>query len=453
MKKVLSIILALAMLFAFSACGTDTSNNGQASPELPAYVQNINAEGFDEGACIAETVIYDNPKLATVTAKGISYNESGAVLQLEIKNYLDEYLQYDLNNICVNGLMLSSFDFDLVEAGATLTKDVELLYNELIPSGITVITELTLCSLKLTPEDGEEATEVGPVTLQTNALGVAEAAGSVYEAMLSEDNQEQFSYSVLASSNKRTDIADGVYSASTFLVLNDYQQYDFVTELHNDTDETVTVSARRPVVNGMLFPEDSSFLVDLLPHTYCVFAAGLGGYGVSDYCFEALGLSPVCEVSFEYAIEPEGGDATDSVTISLAQTDTADTPTAEGKLVYNKGGIIVRSFGIAPECEGEESFGCASVLFTIENRTDKEYDLQDDGAGALVLNGKEIEFDSKYCTLPAGAVVAVSYETSCMLGDDLGITSISEITSGKMSLHLYYCSTTLEEILIDAPVF
>jgi len=452
MKKALTIILALAILFTFSACGTGTGAQGKDTPELPAYVQEINAEGFDTGACIAPTVIYDNPKLATVTATEIVYNEYCAVLQLEIANHLDGYLQYDLNGLCANGLMLSYFDFDIIEAGATVTKEVEFLYSELIPSGVTVLTELTLCSLCLTP-DGSEATEVGPVTLQTNALGVAEAAGSVYEAMLSEANQEQFAYSVLAYSKERTDIAEGVYCAASFLVRNEYEQTDFVTELHNDTDETITISASRPVVNGVLFPEDSSFLVDLMPHSYCVFDAGLGGYGVPDYCFEALGLSPVCEVSFEYAIEPDGGDATDFVTISLAPTDTAGTPAPEGKLVYDKDGIIVRSFGLVPDSEEEDYIGCASVIFTIENRTDKEYDLQDDGAGSLVLNGKEIEFGSKYCTLPAGAVVAVSYETSCTLGDELGITSVSEITSGKMSLHLYYCSMTLEEIVIDAPIF
>jgi len=452
MKKAISVILTLAILFTLSACGNGTDTNVEPTPELPAYVQEINAEGFDIGACIAPTVIYDNAKLATVKATGIVYDEYSAVLQLEITNHLKDSLQYDLNGLCANGLMLNYFDFDIIESGATVAKEVEFRYKELIPGGITVLTELMLCSLCLTP-DGSEGTEVGPVTLQTNALGIAESAGSVYEAMLSEKNQEQFDYSVLAFSQERTDIADGVYSAASFLIFNEYQQTDFVTELHNDTDEPVTVSASRPVVNGVLFPEDSSFLVDLMPHSRCVFAAGLGDYGVPDYCFEALGLSPVREVSFEYAVQPNGGEAADWVTISLASINTADTPAVDGKLVYDKDGITVRSYGLVPETEDEDYVGWASVLFTIENRTDKEYDLQDDGAGSLVLNGKEIEFGSKYCTLPAGALVAVSYETGCSLGEELGITSVAEITSGKMSLHLYYCTMTLEEIVIDAPIF
>lgn len=124
---------------------------------------------FKKTATIEETVLYNDNGIV-ITAKDLTYEDSGVTLNLLLENNRDEELSFSsVNSTSVNGYMLYGGNLNCdVAAGEKADGEMYISYNEMRLHGIYELAEL---GLQFTVEDYSDfKAETDFVILKTSAF-------------------------------------------------------------------------------------------------------------------------------------------------------------------------------------------------------------------------------------------------------------------------------------------
>ena len=191
LKKTLAMLLALLMMLSLAACvinihdgDPDDGKKQEQTTKDPAPTKDPERTGepqetedpadakFDEfkkTATIEETLLYNDNGIV-ITAKDLTYEDSGVTLNLLLENNRDEELSFSsVNSTSVNGYMLYGGNLNCdVAAGEKADGEMYISYNEMRLHGIYELAEL---GLQFTVEDYSDfKAETDFVILKTSAF-------------------------------------------------------------------------------------------------------------------------------------------------------------------------------------------------------------------------------------------------------------------------------------------
>lgn len=192
LKKTLAMLLALLMMLSLAACvinihdGDPDDGNKQEQttndpdpttkdPERTGEPQetedpaDAKFDEFKKTATIEETVLYNDNGIV-ITAKDLTYEDSGVTLNVLLENNRDEELSFSsVNSTSVNGYMLYGGNLNCdVAAGEKADGEMYISYNEMRLHGIYELAEL---GLQFTVEDYSDfKAETDLVILKTSAF-------------------------------------------------------------------------------------------------------------------------------------------------------------------------------------------------------------------------------------------------------------------------------------------
>lgn len=162
MKKLLALLLTFVLVFSLFACTSLDSFESDEDDE--------EAEEKEEKkkVTIEETVIYDENDV-TITATSFSFKEgkSTAKLELEITNNRSGAITITDGFISLNGLLVEAYWYCEVEAGKTVTDEIE--FSDLDELDITLIQSIALQLTGYDPSTYETQFISDSITLHTSA--------------------------------------------------------------------------------------------------------------------------------------------------------------------------------------------------------------------------------------------------------------------------------------------
>ncbi|GEM_PF-6357222 len=449
MKKILALLLAVLLLLSLAACEKKaeaptasatpeatltpepeiTPEPTEGTAELPPYTETRNSYGFDTGANLAPTVIYDSDDL-TITANGLEYSdEDGTVnLLLSLTNKSDGQQSYSLEEASVNRFMNSSFMLEFAEAGETKDVQLDFSYSRLMTAGIDCISEIVLYGFSFTDEEWNTTT-ADPITIRTNAYGAAADVTDCYDFYTAAETQQKFDYPVTASARDTVEIAPGVYANAEFYSFDEYTK-EIVFQLYNDTEEAVEVHAAHLKLNDLLTYSAMSYVLRLMPGTRGLLSATLTD-GVPAYCFDELEFDPVAKVDVTLRLN----DEEEGVEYTFLVPNTVQDEAPDGDKVYDKDGVTVYSLGL--EDEGAEDYiGFTSLLLLLKNTTGKTLEISDNGYESLLLDGNPIDFESRIYTVKDGETVVLCYNIWDIASAFPDMQNMDEIRKIDMALNI-----------------
>jgi hypothetical protein len=167
MKKVISLFLAILLIFLFAACGSSETTDIDGTNDT-----NITGLGdFNTSAVITTKVIYSNDDVE-ITANELTYDNSSAHLSITLLNksskslsFLSGALGYSVNSI--NGFMVDDGYLDCdVEAGKSVTEKISFDFVNLKAYGITKIADIQVgFQIK---DDDSNYTYTDPLSIETS---------------------------------------------------------------------------------------------------------------------------------------------------------------------------------------------------------------------------------------------------------------------------------------------
>lgn len=160
-SKILSAVLAAAMLFSLCACG---GNNGSEGSSQAADSSEVKFE---------ETVLVDEHGVKAV-AKSFGKSESEIfpsehALMIDVTNSTDKAITVGLDRASINGYMVeTNFSLD-VEAGKTELYPASFSDSDIEKYGIKTFADFEFCFKADDKESSEPIVETKPISIKTSA--------------------------------------------------------------------------------------------------------------------------------------------------------------------------------------------------------------------------------------------------------------------------------------------
>lgn len=251
MKKVISVLLAAALLLSLAACGTTAEGGAGAAQPAPAGSEPTGSEptgsepaGSDADAgtdapapagdeSIAEQVLVDDGTIK-VTATGFARDGLfGPSLKLLVENNGTQALTVQARNVSVNGYMVQNALSVDVAAGKKANDALTLMSSDLERCGIGTVADLEFSLHVFTSEDWADYLDTDLIQLKTAAAdGFAYAYDDSGEVLYEEGGIR------IVSKGFAED--DSLFGPELLLYV------------HNDTDRFVTVQVRDVSLNGFM---------------------------------------------------------------------------------------------------------------------------------------------------------------------------------------------------------
>lgn len=238
MKKILSLIIAVALSVSLGACGRSSKDNSQ---EPSSISQNGAGSGEAQGAApsqtqdvnISETVLIDEANVK-VTAKGLDANGLfGPEVKLLIENNSEKDLTFQCRNASVNGYMVETMMSTDVIQGKKANDSLVFMKTDLEASGIKTIADMEFSFHIFTTEGWEDYLDTQFIQLKTSAA-------------------ETYEYAFDDSGNVAYD-GDGIKIVTKGLS-KDQSIFgpSIVIYIENNSGQDITVQARDASINGFM---------------------------------------------------------------------------------------------------------------------------------------------------------------------------------------------------------
>ena len=288
MKRMICLILALAMILTLAACGKEEPVVTTATEVTVEIDEAVAPEETTEEVTetteapvtvyeTSETVLVDN-EYCTFTVGAVSDNElAGMQLEVTCVNKTQESLDFSWNNVSVCGMMYDPMWTVTVPAGETVTGQVEIDTYALENMDIQAADEITFQLNVLSSENWMDAPYVQDYfTVYPTGLSADTVIYPVREEVASEK--------VLVDDENLTFIAEFVEEQALYYVVRCY--------IVNKTQETLMTTWENVMVNGLA--------VD--PFWTALIAPGKSAYTQVQFVnseLQDLGIDTVEEIVFD----------------------------------------------------------------------------------------------------------------------------------------------------------
>ena len=385
-KKTLAMLLALLMMLSLAACvinihdgDPDDGKKQEQTTKDPDPTKDPERTGepqetedpadakFDEfkkTATIEETVLYNDNGIV-ITAKDLTYEDSGVTLNVLLENNRDEELSFSsVNSTSVNGYMLYGGNLNCdVAAGEKADGEMYISYNEMRLHGIYELAEL---GLQFTVEDYSDfKAETDFVILKTSAFdSYTFNPNGFQDAVTSNAAKNELDYSVDFFGTEELYNSSGIRLVSQTMISEDDGMMLYL-EFVNDSSDTVLININRVALKGLDI--NRTYLAEtepIPPSTHRAVTVNLTPWHEEEYR-GILGITEIGSVSFDLILENTIYDVIDKERVNVNVSDASASFDNTGIEAYNDYGIRLVFKGFAKDPYGLTDR--ISALFIVEN--------------------------------------------------------------------------------------
>ena len=445
LKKILAMLLAFVMMLSLTACGGNKPTDNDAEPddgkkqervteepketEEPEEPEEPERDKFDEfkqTATIEETILYDDKDIV-ITAKDLTYEDSGVTLNLLLENNRDEELSFSsVNSTSVNGYMLYGGNLNCdVAAGEKADGEMYISYNEMRLHGIYELAEL---GLQFTVEDYSDfKAETDFVILKTSAFdSYTFNPNGFQDAVTSNAAKNELDYSVDFFGTEELYNSSGIRLVSQTMISEDNGMMLYL-EFVNDSRDTILININRVALNGLVV--NSSYLAEsepIRPSTHRAVTVNLSPWHEEEYR-GVLGITEIGSVSFDLILENTYYDVIDKERVNVTVSDASASFDNTGIEAYNDYGIRLVFKGFAKDPYGLTDR--ISALFIVENTGEE---------GLIVgFEGEYVSINELLSGAYGNSQILLNGEFALLdieITNELDISDFSEITGLEFEL-------------------
>ena len=453
-KKILSVLLAFAMLIILPACGgpadeppttESAASESTSTPDLSAQTDKTMGL-FRTDAVLAETVLVDEGGVK-ITATGLNYTAYSADLALTIENnsgkdlsFVSGSLGYSCNSI--NGYMIDDGYLNCdVANGKKANVSISFNYDALMLYGIDEIADMEI-GVSMTDDD-YNTTYSGPRQLKTSAAETHDYSTDHYQkAITSEAAMNTYEYEMVHFSQDALYDQKGVRLLSSGIMANREGETALLLELENTTDSVVYLSTSDIAINGLLVNSSTWSTNAINPGKRCIVDADLSAALASAY-WNTYGITQVGAVSLSLGQRNiDGIEIAAKTPIEVVVPDVNASFDGAGTEVYNSNGLKIIFKDIAKDPSDYSSD--LHVLLLAENNSGKTLTINN-AYDSLSVNRFMTDYSYYSQELKDGqsAVIEIKLWESSLA--DNQIVSVSDIQEIEFGLEIKDGYTAIDE--------
>lgn len=375
MKKILSLLLILCLIFSLVACGSNTDNGGSAgneqqtennssetTPSDEKPVQSDEKLGtFNKNASLAETVMVDEGGVK-ITATGLNYTNYSVELELTIENnsgkdlsFISGSMGYSCNSI--NGYMVSNGYLNCDVANGKKANDtISFSYDGLMLYGINEIADMEI-GFDMSDDDYNH-TYSGPRQVKTSAFDTHDYSKDCYqETITSRAAMNTYDYDITHFSQDALYDVNGVKLLSSGVMIDQDGETALLLELENTTSDMVYVSTSDIAINDLVVSSSTWSSDAINPGKRGIVDVEISSVLDSEY-WSIYGIKEVGSVALSLSQRnSDGNDIADKTSVEIIVPGVKAEYDVTGDEVYSNGGLrivaktILRdSLNTAPIC-------------------------------------------------------------------------------------------------------
>lgn len=453
MRKIISLLLVLLLVFSLVACGNTNESNSTDTPtstptadsetsgnETPTDDEShidFEPREFKKTATIEETVLVDESGVK-ITAKELTYSNYAAELILVIENNSDKDLSFIANSVgyscnSINGYMIPEGYLNCdVSAGKKANDTISIGYDTLMLYGIYEIADIEI-GFDISDDDYNH-TYTSPRTIQTTAVDSYNYETPYYrENIASKESQAEYDYSVPYFSADAVYEESGLVIASQAVMENKDGESILLLEVVNTTDEIVGVSTTNIDINGLRVCDSTWSYDSINPGKTAIVDIDLSSVLEPEY-WEIYGIAEVGNVALKISFKDgDSNEVANPAHISIDIPGAESTFSMEGTEIYNDNGIRIVSKGVF--ADPSEYSDDLHILLVAENTSGKTLALHD-VYDSLSINDYMATYSFYTTTMEDGSYVMIDILLWGYGLDDINISEPSEVKTVEFSLSI-----------------
>ena len=453
MRKIISLLLVLLLVFSLVACGNTNESNSTNTPtstptadsepsgnETPTDDEShidFEPREFKKTATIEETVLVDESGVK-ITAKELTYSNYAAELTLVIENNSDKDLSFIANSVgyscnSINGYMVPEGYLNCdVAAGQKANDTISIGYDTLMLYGIYEIADIEI-GFDISDDDYNH-TYTGPRTIQTTAVDSYNYETPYYrENIGSKESQAEYDYSVPYFSADAVYEESGLVIASQAVMENKDGESILLLEVVNTTDEIVGVSTTNIDINGLRVCDSTWSYDSINPGKTAIVDINLSSVLEPEY-WEIYGIAEVGNVALKISFKDgDSNEVANPAHISINIPGAESTFSMEGTEIYNDNGIRIVSKGVF--ADPSEYSDDLHILLVAENTSGKTLALHD-VYDSLSINDYMATYSFCTTTMEDGSYVMIDILLWGYGLGDINISEPSEVKTVEFSLSI-----------------
>lgn len=453
MRKIISLLLVLLLVFSLVACGNtnessstdtptstptaDSETSGNETPTDDESHTDFEPREFKKTATIEETVLVDESGVK-ITAKELTYSNYAAELTLVIENNSDKDLSFIANSVgyscnSINGYMVPEGYLNCdVAAGKKANDTISIGYDTLMLYGIYEVADIEI-GFDISDDDYNH-TYTGPRTIQTTAVDSYNYETPYYrENIASKESQAEYDYSVPYFSADAVYEESGLVIASQAVMENKDGESILLLEVVNTTDEIVGVSTTNIDINGLRVCDSTWSYDSINPGKTAIVDIDLSSVLEPEY-WEIYGIAEVGNVALKISFKDgDSNEVANPAHISIDIPGAESTFSMEGTEIYNDNGIRIVSKGVF--ADPSEYSDDLHILLVAENTSGKTLALHD-VYDSLSINDYMATYSFYTTTMEDGSCVMIDILLWGYGLDDINIYEPSEVKTVEFSLSI-----------------
>lgn len=463
MKKILSLLLILCLIFSLVACGSNTDNEGSAgneqqtennssetTPSDEKPVQSDEKLGtFNKNASLAETVMVDEGGVK-ITATGLNYTNYSVELELTIENnsgkdlsFISGSMGYSCNSI--NGYMVSNGYLNCDVANGKKTNDtISFSYDGLMLYGINEIADMEI-GFDMSDDDYNH-TYSGPRQVKTSAFDTHDYSKDCYqETITSRAAINTYDYDITHFSQDALYDVNGVKLLSSGVMINQDGETALLLELENTTSDMVYVSTSDIAINDLVVSSSTWSSDAINPGKRGIVDVEISSVLDSEY-WSIYGIKEVGSVALSLSQRnSDGNDIADKTSVEIIVPGVKAEYDVTGDEVYSNGGLRIVAKTILED--SSEYSSDMYVLLLAENKSGKTLTIGD-VYDSLSVNGFMTDYSYYSKELADGecAVLEIKLWESSL--EDNKIGSVSDVKEVEVGFEIKEGRNTIDEPVI-----
>lgn len=307
MKKILAIILSLALVLSLAACENEKT-----------------LENFDTGATIKETVIYNENNIK-ITANELTYGSFSAELSVTIENNSDKNLSFicgssGYNANSINGYMVEDGYLNCeIAAGQSETDVISFSFNSLNVYGITSIADIEIgFNIR---DDDYNSTYTGPIQIKTSLADSYDYSINRYQKVVNNGAfEDKFDCKINYFADDNLYENYNICITSAAVMTNVDGEPALLLEIENNSNGRISVNTKEMYLNNCLV-YDSLWSSDSINANkkYIV------NMSLSDLAKKYEGdfadISKISEISFTFSVGESWHKSADTQKINISLPD------------------------------------------------------------------------------------------------------------------------------------
>ena len=454
--KLMSVLLAAAMLSALTACGGSSGNQPSTESTPPASKAPEKTDEtlgvFHKDATLDETVMVDEGGVK-ITATGLTYTNDSVELGLTIENnsgkdlsFISGSLGYSCNSI--NGYMVEEGYLNCDVANGKKANDtIQFRYDTLMLYGIDEIADLEI-GFDMTDDDYNH-TYSGPRQVKTSAFDAHDYEMNYYqETITSQAAQNTYEYEMAYFSQDTLYEQNGVKLLSSGLMTNRNGETALLLELENTTDSMVYVSTSDIGINGLKVNSSTWSTHAINAGKHSIVSVQLTSV-LDPAWWDVYGISEVGSVSL--SLGQSNGDGVElaaDTPVEIVIPDASAAFDPSGHEVYNSNGVRILSKGVYADPSGLSAD--LNVLLVVENSSGSNVTI-DDVYDSLSVNGYMTSYLCSSQKVESGESAILDIELMDDSLEENKIASPSDVQEIEVGFEIKGGSTTMDEPTITLP--